>query len=131
MLRIPSLLDDETEAMASRTIGCCIAVHRELGPRLLEKVYVKAVRIELDTEGIPCELERSFPVYYRGQLLCLQRVDVIVNRRILLEVKAVDRLAPVHHAQVLSYLRLTNLRLGLLVNFNVSLLPQGIRRVVL
>ena len=131
MLRIESPLDDETEALVTKTIGCCIRVHRELGPKLLEGIYVKAVRIELAANGIACEVEKSYPVLYRGRLLCRQRVDLMVDGGILLEIKAVDRLVSIHRAQVLSYLRLTRLKIGLLVNFNVTVLPEGLRRFVL
>jgi GxxExxY protein len=130
VLRIESRLDAETETWVTRTIGCCISVHRALGPGLLEKIYVDALRIELAADGISCELEKSFPIHYRGQL-CRQRVDVIVEDRILLEIKAVDRLASIHHAQAMSYLRLTGLSIALLVNFNVTVLPDGLRRIVL
>jgi len=131
MLRVISPLDDEVEALIHRVIGCCIRVHRELGPGLLERIYRSAVCIELQFEGIPFEAEKPFPVWYRGHLLCEQRVDIVVARQILLEMKAIDRLAPVHHAQVMSYLRVSGLRIGLLMNFDVPVLPDGLRRIVL
>jgi len=131
MLRVPSNLDDELEALIHRVIGCCIMVHRELGPGLLERIYRRAVCIELQSAGIPFEAERSFPVWYRGYLLCDQRVDVVVAGLVLLETKAIERLSPVHQAQVMSYLKVSGLRVGLLMNFNVALLPDGLRRIVL
>ena len=131
MLKVTSPLDDAVEALIHRVIGCCIRVHREVGPGLLERIYRSAVCIELQFEGIPFEVEKPFPVWYRGHLLCDQRVDVVVARQILLEMKAIDRLAPVHHAQVMSYLRVSGLRIGLLMNFNVPVLPDGLRRIVL
>ncbi len=131
MLRMPSPLDDELEALIHRVIGYCISVHRELGPGLLERIYRRAICIELQSEGVPFEVEKRFPVWYRGHLLCDQRVDIVVAGKILLEVKAIDRLAPVHHAQVMSYLRVSGLRIGLLMNFNVAVLPDGLRRIVL
>jgi len=131
MLKVTSPLDDEVEALTHRVIGYCIRVHRELGPGLLERIYRRAVCIELQSESVPFEVEKSFPVWYRSHLLCDQRVDIVVAGQILLEVKAIDRLAPVHHAQVISYLRVSGLRIGLLLNFNVPVLPDGLRRIVL
>ena len=119
MLRIESSLGDETEQLVQRTIGCCIAVHhRELGAGLLERVSVRAVRIELEAMGIGCETEKSLPVFYRGQLLAQHRVDVVLESRLLRELKAIERLAPVHRAQVMSYPHVSNLRVALLANFN-------------
>ena len=87
---------------------------------------------QLRTQGIPREIQKSFPVYYRGEFLCQQRVDIIVNGQVLLQIKAVDRLAAIHHAQAMSYLRLTGCALpSSLINFNVTMLPQGLRRIVL
>jgi GxxExxY protein len=131
MLKLPSPLDDDCEALVTRTIGCCIRVHRELGPGLLERTYARAIAIELDMEGIPFEVEKRFEIHYRGHWLSDHRVDVVVADQVLLEIKALDRLAPVHMAQVMSYLRLSGLRVGLLLNFNVAVLPDGLRRVVL
>jgi GxxExxY protein len=131
MLKVTSQLDDEVEVLIHRVIGYCIKVHRELGPGLLERIYRRAVCIELKSEGVPFDVEKSFPVWYRGHLLCDQRVDIVVAGKILLEMKAIDRLAPVHHAQVMSYLRVSGLRIGLLMNFNVRVLPDGLRRIVL
>ena len=131
MLRMPSPLDDELEALIHRVIGYCISVHRELGPGLLEHIYRRAICIELQSEGVAFEVEKRFPVWYRGHLLCDQRVDIVVAGEILLEVKAIDRLAPVHHAQVMSYLRVSGLRIRLLMNFNVPVLPDGLRRIIL
>jgi GxxExxY protein len=131
MLKIVSPLPEELEQLAHDVIGCCLAVHKELGPGLLESVYPRAVAIELEDRGISFEMEKALRVNYRGRLLCHQRLDMFVAGRIVLELKSVDLLQPIHVAQVLSYLRLTGARLGLLVNFNVSTLKQGIRRVVL
>jgi GxxExxY protein len=106
-------------------------VHRELGPGLLEGVYSPAVAIELRSRGIPFDVEKTVPVNYRGKLLYHRRLDMLVNGRLVLELKSIERLHPIHLAQVISYLRLTGCRIGLLVNFNVPVLKQGIRRVVL
>ncbi len=131
MLRIESSLPDEVEQLAERVIGCCVRVHRELGPGLLESIYARAVALELKITGIPFESEKPLPMHYRGEILCYQRLDVLVGGRIVLEMKSVERLDSIHVAQVLSYLRVAHVRLGLLVNFNVPMLKYGIRRVIL
>jgi len=131
MLKIVSPLPEELEAMAHEVIGCCLAVHKELGPGLLESVYPRAVAIELEDRGISFEMEKPLRVNYRGQLLCHQRLDMFIDGRLVLELKSVEMLHPIHVAQVVSYLRLTKSRLGLLINFNVPILKQGIRRIVL
>ena len=131
MLRIPTRLDSSLEDLIHRTIGCCIEVHRGLGPGLLESIYQRAVGLELEAAAIPFEREKSFPVTYHGRRLYNHLVDLVVDQRLLLELKAVEQLHPVHDAQVLSYLRVSKLRVALLINFNVAILPHGIRRTVL
>ena len=113
------------------TIASCIAVHRELGPGLLESIYSKAVRLELSAAGIKFEYEKQIPVRYRGELLCHQRLDLVLEDKVVVEIKCVERLNPVHHAQLLSYLRVSGLRVGLLMNFNVAILQDGLKRIVL
>ncbi len=131
MLRVLSKLDDSTEDLIHRVIGCCITVHRELGPGLLEPIYHRAVGIELEASGIPFEREKRFPVRYRGKPLYVHRLDLVVDNRLMLELKAVERLHPVHQSQVLSCLRVSKLKVCLLINFNVALLPDGNKRIVL
>jgi GxxExxY protein len=131
MLRIESPLDEQTEEWIRRGIGCCIAVHSALCPGLLERVYTRALEIEFGFGKIPYERERRAQIYYREQLLCAHRLDLVIANRIVLEVKGVERLQPVHHAQLLGYLRTSKLRVGLLVNFNVAVLRDGIKRIVL
>jgi GxxExxY protein len=131
MLTIDTPLTDELEALIYKTIGCCIEVHRALGPGLLEKIYSRAVCIELGVAGISFEVEKHFAVMYRGHLLCHQRLDLIVAGQIVLEIKSVEHLNPVHQAQVLNYLRVARLRVGLLMNFNVATLQDGLKRIVL
>jgi GxxExxY protein len=131
MLRIQSPLSDGLERLAHDVIGCCVDVHRALGPGLLEAIYARAIAIELRASAIPFEAEKSFPVLYRGRLLCHQRLDLLVANQLVLEVKSVEHLDSIHVAQVLSYLNVAGARLGLLINFNVSILKQGIRRVIL
>jgi GxxExxY protein len=131
MLRLQSPRSDETELLVTKTIGCCVAVHKELGPGLLESVYARAVRIELGLSNIPFESEYVIPIAYRGVFLCYQRLDLLVAEQIVLELKSVERLGPVHRAQILKYLRATRLRVGILVNFNVAVLQDGLRRIIL
>jgi GxxExxY protein len=131
MLRIHSPLPDDLELIVERTIGCCINVHRELGPGLLESIYVRGVCVELEVSGIVFEQEKRIPVLYRGKLLCHQRLDVVVEQKIILEIKCAERLHPVHHAQLLSYLKISGLRVGLLLNFNSAVLKDGLKRIVL
>ena len=130
-LRVESTLPDDLENLIHETIGCCIDVHSKLGPGLLEGVYPRALAMELDARGISHEVEKCVPVRYRDQVIYNQRIDVLVDQKLILEIKSVERLSPVHVAQVLSYLRATTLRAALLINFNVPVLKQGIRRVVL
>jgi GxxExxY protein len=112
-------------------IGSAIEVHRVLGPGLLESVYEAALCRELWLRGVQVERQVEVPVAYKGaQLNDAIRLDLRVERRIILEVKSVDRLHQVHRAQLLTYLRLTGLRIGLLFNFNVKGLRNGMRRVV-
>jgi GxxExxY protein len=131
MLRVPTRLSDELEDLIYRIIGCCIVVHRELGPGLLETIYSRAVCLELAAEAVSYEREKSIPVTYRNQILCHQRLDIVVEGQVLLEIKSVERIHPVHQAQVLSYLRVSRLPVGLLMNFNVAVLKQGLDRIVL
>jgi GxxExxY protein len=130
-LRVPSSLPPELEKLMRDTIGSCIAVHREFGPGMSEVVYSRATCMELDARGIPFEFEKPVPIRYRGKLVCRQRVDLFVDGFLILEIKSVERIHPVHVAQVVSYLRITGARAGLIVNFNVPVLKQGLRRVVL
>lgn len=131
MLRVSTTLSSELEDIVYRTIGCGIAVHRVLGPGLLEQSYVRAMEIELQAQCLPYVAERRYPVHYRGRLISQQRLDLVVADRVAVEVKAVDQLAPVHHAQLLSYLHVSGIKVGLLMNFNVPILQDGLKRIVL
>jgi GxxExxY protein len=130
-VRIPSPLSPQAEIAMTRTIGCAISVHRALGPGFLESIYRKAMCIELQAQGMSYECERPVTVKYREIDIEGQRVDLIVEGLIVVELKAVVRLDRVHEAQLISYLRTTGLRGGLLINFRVPVLQQGVRRVVL
>lgn len=113
-------------------IGVCIEVHRELGPGLLESAYEECLCHELRIRQFLFERQVKVPVAYKGcQLDCGYVVDLIVDRKVLLELKAVEQINPVFDAQLLTYLRLTHLRVGLLVNFNVPILTDGIKRKIL
>jgi GxxExxY protein len=122
---------DHINALSNRVIGGCIEVHRHLGPGLLESVYEACVCRELTELAIPFECQKPLPVYYKGeQVDCGYRLDIFVDECLILELKCVEQLLPIHTAQLMTYLRLSNTKLGLLVNFNVPILKQGIKRVV-
>ena len=124
------MLDGNTQ-LTEQILNCAIEVHRQLGPGLLESVYESALSIELRFRGIPFKRQVGFPLYYRGELLSEHRPDLIVADQVVVEVKSVERLAPIHVAQMLTYLRVTSLRVGLLLNFNSETIKAGTRRVVL
>jgi len=122
-------VDENT--LSNRIIGAAIEVHRELGPGLLESIYEAALAYELVQDGMRVERQIGIPVQYKTERLELGfRADLIVDRAVPVEVKAIEKLMPIHEVQVLTYLRITRLKLGLLLNFNVGLLKSGIRRVV-
>ncbi len=130
-LRLDSPLDSKTESIVTRTIGCAIEVHTRLGAGFLESIYRKAMCFELEEQGISYECERAIAVPYRGRRIEGQRVDLVIEDRVIVELKAIARFDEIHRAQVISYLRATELRVGLLINFRVALLPHGLRRIVL
>jgi GxxExxY protein len=120
------------DPLSNKVIGCAIEVHRELGPGLLESAYEICLAHELFRAGIRFLLQYPLPVEYKGVLLDGgYRLDVLVEEELILELKTVDELAPIHEAQILTYLRLAKLHVGLLINFNTPLLKHGIKRFVL
>ena len=120
--------EDGSEAV----IGACIEVHRHLGPGLLESAYEHCVAHELALRGLRCERQRPLPLDYKGtKLECGYRLDLVVEDRFVVEIKCVDRLMRIHEAQLLTYLRLTGIQTGLLVNFHESVLKNGLRRLTL
>jgi len=129
-LRIVSTLPPDLEDLVQRTIGGLLDVHRELGSGMSESVYAAATRLELEARSIPFESEKTVPVRYRGHLIGHHRIDLLVDQRLVVEIKSIESIHSVHVAQVVSYLRVTGAKIGLLVNFNVPLRKQGIRRVV-
>ena len=117
------------DPFTEKVIGCAIEVHQELGPGLLESTYQKCFAYELGQNKIPFQLECSMPVKYKGILLdCGYRVDILVNRQLILELKAVEEIKGIHKAQLLTYMKLAHIETGLLINFNVSKLVNGIQR---
>ena len=124
-------MDTQLEDIAHRVIGAAIEVHKELGPGYLEKVYQDALVVELGLQGIKAAPEFKFALDYKGHKVGEGRIDILVEDRLVLELKAVDQLAPVHTAQVISYLKATKRRLGLLINFNTPTLKEGLKRIAL
>lgn len=124
------MLDGDTTVTAE-ILNCAIEVHRELGPGLLESVYETALCIEFRSRGISFQRQKGVPLYYKGELISEHRPDLIVADAVVVEVKSIERLAPVHLAQMLTYLRVTSLKVGLILNVNNETMRAGTRRVVL
>jgi GxxExxY protein len=122
----------EFDELSKRVIGCAIEVHRVLGPGLLESAYRHCLARELSLAHLPFRMELPLPIEYKGVLLdCGYRMDVVVDEILLLELKSVETLLPIHEAQILSYMRLAKIPTGLLINFNVLKLKNGLKRFVL
>ena len=118
--------------LTSKIIGAAIRVHEALGPGLLESVYLRCLVMELESQGLAVQAEVPVPITYRGQTVHDQglRIDILVEDAVVVELKSVETVLPVHKKQLLTYLRLTGKRVGLLLNFNVAVLKDGITRVV-
>ena len=127
----PASIPESLNSLTARIIGCAIDVHRALGPGLLESAYGCAFCIELAHEGLQFLRQVRCPVSYRGRAVGEYRLDLLIEDAVIVEIKSVERFDPVHVAQVLTYLKATGKRLGLLINFNVPVLKDGIRRVAL
>jgi GxxExxY protein len=125
-------LKKRLNGLTEQIIGAALGVHRELGPGMLESTYEACLVFELLQRGLQVERQKSLPLVYRGRTLdCGYRIDLLVENEVIVEVKAVERLEAVHGAQVLSYLRLSGCKVGLIINFNVKwLISQGVKRVV-
>jgi GxxExxY protein len=122
----------EFDELSKRVIGCALEVHRNLGPGLLESAYEQCLAHELSCAKLPFQLQVALPVNYKGvQLDCGYRIDVLVDGKLIVELKSVECLLPIHEAQLLTYMKLARVPVGLLINFNVALLKQGIKRLVL
>ncbi len=118
------------DEITSTVIGACIEIHRELGPGLLESAYEDFLCHELSARGVSFERQKPLPVYKAVNLDCGYRMDLVVEKMVLVELKAVENLLPIHEAQTLTCLKLSNLSLGLLINFHVPVLENGIKRIV-
>ena len=119
------------EPLTGQIIGAAIEVHKQLGPGLLESTYQACLSRELELRGVSFECQKPLPLEYKGvRLECGYRIDLLVAGLVIVEIKSVEALAPIHEAQLLTYLKLTGVKIGLLMNFNVVVLKNGIRRLV-
>jgi len=119
------------KALTEQIIGAAIEVHRHLGPGLLESAYEECLCHELHLRGLKFERQRPLPLEYKGiKLDCGYRMDIVVEEKVILELKVVDTIAPIHEAQLLTYLRLSGVKIGLIINFNIPVLKDGIKRLV-
>jgi GxxExxY protein len=126
---LSSEVGDQLDDLARNVIGCAIEVHRHLGPGYVESVYENALCLELGTKGLQFERQVAFATFYKGEAVGYGRLDVLVERSLVLELKATEAIIPIHVSQLVSYLRATRNPLGLLINFNVPRLREGIRRI--
>ena len=122
---------DDINSLTEQIIGAAIEVHRHLGPGLLESAYEEALAIELELRRIPFERQTAIPFTYKGHPIGDYRLDLLVGDKVVVEIKSVERHDPVFEAQLLTYLRLTGKKVGLLINFNTRLLKQGVKRLIL
>ena len=121
---------EQINALTEKIIGCAIEVHRCLGAGLLEQTYERAMCVEMNRRGIAYERQAVFPIVYKGTPISEHRIDLIVEKAVVVELKSVEQFAPIFMAQVLTYLRCTGLRVGLFINFNGRVLRTGVRRFV-
>ena len=121
----------ELNKITEKIIGCAIEAHKTLGSGLLESIYEKALCIGLEEKGLKFEQQKIIPLNYKGRLIGEFRVDIVVENKVVVELKSVERHDPIFDAQILSYMKLGNYKLGLLINFNSRLLKDGIKRFVL
>ncbi len=131
MHKINIMKKENLNQLSKEILAAAITVHKEMGPGLLESVYELCLLKELQLRGIKAENQVLIPLFYKGEQLNKDfRIDILVEKEIVIELKAVDMLLPVHDAQIISYLKLTNKKLGFLINFNVPLLKEGFNRFV-
>ncbi|MBU2649742.1 MAG: GxxExxY protein [Bacteroidetes bacterium] len=122
----------EINHLTKTIIGCALEVHKALGPGLLESAYEECLSYELINAGLRIERQRAVPVIYKEIMLdCGYRIDILVENSVVIELKTVEVFNPVHEAQILTYMKFASMRIGLLINFNVTLLKNGIRRFIL
>ena len=120
------------DQLSNKVIGCAIEVHRELGPGLLESAYEQCLAAELSRSRIPFQVQVDLPVNYEGTRLdCGYRMDLLVDKQLIVELKSIEQLLKIHEAQILTYMRLAKVNVGLLMNFNVPVLKKGIKRFLL
>ena len=118
--------------LTEKVIGCAIEVHRALGPGLLESAYEQCLARELELCNIPFEVQVSLPLEYKGMSLdCGYRIDMLVDKKVIVELKSVEEIMGIHEAQLLTYMKLAKIEVGLLINFNVAILKEGLKRFVL
>ena len=130
-MNIPSPLPLEVEELSRTLVDSAFKVHQALGPGLLESVYEACLCVELGKRGIRHETQAPIPLIYEDvRIEAGLRLDLLVEKSVILELKAVDKLLPIHQSQLLTYLKLADLRLGLLINFNVAMFKQGVRRII-
>ena len=130
MLKMGKVFKEESGDLTGLVIGAAIEVHRILGAGFLESVYESALAVELRSRGISFERQKSISVRYKGNLVGENILDFLIENTLVVELKAVANLTPLHEAQVLSYLKATNCNLALLINFNVPRLTNGIKRII-
>lgn len=119
------------DELSNSIIGAAIEVHKIIGPGVLESAYEECLCYELGRKGMAFERQKSLPLFYKNiNLDCGYRVDILVEKLVIIELKAIEKIEPIHEAQILTYLKLANLWLGLIINFNVPVLKDGIRRIV-
>ncbi|MDG6027894.1 MAG: GxxExxY protein [Candidatus Brocadia sp.] len=120
------------KALTEQIIGAAIEVHKHFGPGLLESAYEECLCRELYLRGLKFERQRNLPLEYKGiKLDCGYRIDIVVEEKVILELKVVDTITPIHEAQLLTYLKLSGIEIGLIINFNVPVLKDGIKRFIL
>lgn len=129
-LRVERKLDESTESVIKTIIGAAIEVHKELGPGFLEKVYEQAMSLELTHRGLSYTRQVSVDVYYKNVIVHGQVLDMIVEGKVILELKSVAELLPIHEAQIISYVKSTKISAGLLINFKERLVKDGIKRFI-
>lgn len=124
-------MNEQLDQLTESIIGAAITVHRELGPGLLESAYEKCIAYELMSLGFDVQCQKPLPINYRGlQIDCSYRLDLLIDDSVILELKAVERLQPIHEAQLLSYLKMADKKVGLLINFHSMRVKDGIKRIV-
>ena len=124
--------DYKYSELTSKVIGCAIEVHKVLGPGLLESAYEECLAYELQKAGLNIERQKALPVVYKDiKLDCGYRIDILVENAVVLELKSIDAVSPVHEAQILTYLKFSEKEIGLLINFNVTLLKNGLKKYIM